>query len=443
MKKLKIYICIISILIILILGIIVCLKLYDNINEYDTNTIIQNKTDMGVGEFSEEKIEEVNQAEWMQIGRCINGYLDVINENNSAYFGTDENNNYVKVITDDAIKERIYDMLSNKYINDNNITLDNLNEFVELIQEDQTFTILSVKKVINDNSNQYITSGFTQTQDEFVADKIFIVNFNLKDSAFSIEPIEDIREIDDVQVEDTEVSRNENNVIPQVLANGENLAKEYFNIVKRMTIVAPQYAYNYLNTEYSEKRFGSVEKFENFVDANKEELNRLVLQKFQVNNYDDKTEYLLVDQYNNIYTIDVNANTVTDYTVKLDTYTIISDNFKEKYDSSNEQYKVAMNIDKWIQMLNTRDYANAYNVLDETFRNGNWGSEENFEQFMRENFPLHYDVEYTTYSNEGSTYVQQINLTDITGETEGTIALNIIMQLKDNYEFVMSFSIQQ
>ena len=92
--------------------------------------------------------------------------------------------------------------------------------------------------------------------------------------------------------------------------------------------------------------------------------------------------------------------------------------------------------------MNVRDYKYVYDKLDETFRNNNWGSEEAFEHYMRENFPLHYDVEYTTYSSEGSTYVQQINLTDITGKTEGTISLNVIMQLKDNYEFVMSFSVQ-
>ena len=61
---------------------------------------------------------------------------------------------------------------------------------------------------------------------------------------------------------------------------------------------------------------------------------------------------------------------------------------------------------------------------------------------MRKKLPLHYDVEYTTYSNENSTYVQTIKLSDITEKDDSTITMNIIMQLKDNYEFVMSFSIE-
>ena len=193
--------------------------------------------------------------------------------------------------------------------------------------------------------------------------------------------------------------------------------------------------------EYKKKRFGELEQLMDFVNKNKEELNGVEPSQYLVEFDDNAKKYVILDQYQNTYEFYETATMV--YKVRLDTYTIMPDNFKETYDSSNEQQKVAMNIDKWVQMLNTRDYTNAYNVVDETFRNNNWGSEEAFEQYMRELLPLHYDVEYTTYSNENSTYVQTINLTDITGETDETINLNIIMQLKDNYEFVMSFSVQE
>ena len=130
------------------------------------------------------------------------------------------------------------------------------------------------------------------------------------------------------------------------------------------------------------------------------------------------------------------------YKVRLDTYTIMPDNFKETYDSSNEQYKVAMNIDKWIDMLNNRDYHSAYQYLDETFRNNNFGSEEAFEQYMREHFPLHYQLKIGQFTETNNTYTQYIVLTDITGETNEEIDNTIIMQLKDDYDFVMSFSVQ-
>ena len=93
-------------------------------------------------------------------------------------------------------------------------------------------------------------------------------------------------------------------------------------------------------------------------------------------------------------------------------------------------------------MLNNRDYMNAYNVLDETFKNNNWKSEKEFEQYIKKYMSLHYDVQYTTYSNENSTYVQTIELKDFDNKLDSIIRLNIIMQLKDNYDFIMSFNVE-
>ena len=101
-----------------------------------------------------------------------------------------------------------------------------------------------------------------------------------------------------------------------------------------------------------------------------------------LNTYDEYSEYVCRDKYQNLYIF--RAKNPLDYTVLLDTYTITTDNFKTTYDKSSEEYKVAMNIDKWIQMINSRDYTSAYNCLDETFRNNNFGSEEAFEKYMKE-----------------------------------------------------------
>ena len=101
-------------------------------------------------------------------------------------------------------------------------------------------------------------------------------------------------------------------------------------------------AYNLLDKEYADKRFGSESKFKNYVDEYMSEIKQLNLSKYKQESIDNfKDRYLLVDQYQNIYTIE--TNTVSDFSIKLDTYTLLSDNFKEQYDSANEQQKVAMN----------------------------------------------------------------------------------------------------
>ena len=106
-----------------------------------------------------------------------------------------------------------------------------------------------------------------------------------------------------------------------------------------------------------------------------------------------------------------------------------------------------LNVDKWMQMLNNRDYEAAFNVLDETFRNNNFNGDVNkFEAFMREKYPGHYDVSYINYSEQaGGICTQGLALNEIgTSNNNNTISkeqmLTIIIKLKDDMNFTMSFT---
>ena len=445
MKKLKLFIVILIILILLIIGVLIFMKgqekkeIENIINEGDAGDEISLDTT---------KIEKVtDESRFFSIKSCVQQYLDQMNNNNDIYFGFDENNEYSKVIDDETINQNRLNLLSAKFVEDNNITINNLNQYVETFEEKVIFDALQMRYIRGEQVENYIVYGIISSlNNEYLGDLYIIVNVDRNEQTFSIEPIDSSSSYDsideiDMEYDNTEIQRNDNNVYTNRQMAYEDISKEYFSTYKRILQVRPTLIYDYLQADYKLKRFETLENFEKYVESNREEIAGLQIQKYLVNNYEDYTEFVCMDQYQNLYIFD--ETNPMGFTLKLDSYTIISDNFKETYDSSNQQQKVAMNIDKWIQMLNTRDYTNAYNVLDETFRNNNWASEEEFEQYMRELLPLHYDVEYTTYSSENSTYVQTINLTDITGGTDETITLNIIMQLKDNYEFVMSFSVQE
>lgn len=444
MKKIKILILIFILLILLISGILI----YISYIEKRELANIDNEGDMGAEiSYDTSKVEKVtDESRFFSVKTCVQQYLDEMNNNNDKYFGFNENNEYIRIVDEETINKNRLDLLSAKFVEDNNITINNLNEYLETFDEKVVFDALQMRYIRGEKVENYIVYGIISSLDnEYLDDLYIIVNIDRNEQTFSIEPINlssDYETIDEIELEynNTEIQRNDNNAYTNRQMAYEDISKEYFSTFKRIIQVRPDLIYNYLQEDYRLQRFGTLENFENYVESNLEEIAGLQIQRYLVNNYENYTEFVCMDQYQNLYIFD--ETEPMEFTLKLDSYTIISDNFKETYDSADEQYKVSMNIDKWVQMLNNRDYTNAYEVLDETFRNNNWGSEEAFEQYMRENFPLHYDVEYTTYSSENSTYVQQINLTDITGETEGTISLNIIMQLKDNYEFVMSFSVQ-
>ena len=59
---------------------------------------------------------------------------------------------------------------------------------------------------------------------------------------------------------------------------------------------------------------------------------------------------------------------------------------------------------------------------------------------MRQYFPAHYTIEYGETTKEEDNYIQKITLKDVTGEDTREIQRTIIMRLKDETDFVMSFN---
>ena len=442
MKRLKLFIIVLIILIILIIGVLIFMKVQE---KKEIESIISEGDAGDKISFDTTKIEKVtDESRFFSVKSCVQQYLDQMNNNNDIYFGFDENNEYSKIVDNETINKNRLNLLSEKFVKDNNITIHNLDQYVETFEEKVIFDALQMRYIRGEQVENYIVYGIISSlNNEYLGDLYIIVNVDRERKTFSITPIKPSSEYDSIdkinlKYDYLEIQQNDNNIYTNRQMTYEEISKEYFSSYKRIIQVRPDIIYDYLQEDYKLLRFGTLENFKGYVEFNLNEIKGLQIQKYSVNNFENYTEFICMDQYQNVYIFD--ETNPMDFTLKLDSYTIISDKFKEAYDTSKEQYKVAMNIDKWIQMLNTRDYSHAYEVLDETFRNNNWASVEVFEQYMKEHFPLHYEVENVEYSNEGSTYVQKINLTDVTGKDKNVISLNIIMQLKENYEFVMSFS---
>ena len=436
MKKIKILIISIIIL-ILIIGVI--LMIFNNKNN-NINENFANNVEV-VSEKSEDNRSDITTTNYYIIQKFISQYLGIINKNNPAYYRVNDNGENVKFVNEDYIKGRIYDLLSENYINKNNITKNNVYSYVENITENVNFCMLDAKVIKNDNINQYIIYGFIESaENEFITNKYYIINLDENNNIFSVEPIsKKYDNLNDISVDNVKIEKNENNKIPTVKINSETQCKNYLTEFKRMMLSNQEVAYEYLDKDYREKRFGNLNQFKNYINKNKDELKSLSVSEYLVNVYDDYTEFVCKDKSGIIYIFD--AETPLKYTVKLDTYTIISDKYKSEYDSAETQKKVQMNIDKWVQMLNNRDYSSAYNLLDETFRNNTFGSQEKFEKYMNENYSLQYSITYNEYKEENDISIMSITLKDILGKNETTKDLKIIMQLNNNYDFVMSFEI--
>lgn len=442
MKKIKNLIVIFCIIILFTILGIIYIKVKDKveINQQDK------EGDSGQEIVYDTNKKEVvtNKTDFYTVENCINEYFDIANNNSSRYFGMGDNNEYTKIYSQDEINQNRYNLLSKRYIENNSITVQNVNSYIHILDKDINFTALDMLYINGKNVDNFLVYGMLADIDNnYIGDTYILVNLDKDNRTFAIEPItgdyNNIAQID-IIYDGNSINSNDNNIYVPIQKNDQQIAQDYFLKYKKLLQINPETVYNnFFSNDYKNKKFKSIENFKDYVDKNKEEIKNIQFDSYSVNNYTDYIEYVCMDQYENIYIFD--EESIMQFELKLDTYTIPTDKFKETYDKSGNQYKVAMNIDKWIQMLNNRDYKTAYSYLDETFRNNNFESEEAFEKYMRERYPLHYDFELGENTETNGIYTQTIKLTDITGEDESIIENTIIMQLLDNYEFVMSFEV--
>ena len=385
-------------------------------------------------EFNKIELETLtDKIRFFTVKNCVQQFLNEINTDSQK----------AHEFTEQEIRQERYNLLSKEYINNNDITVDNINSNLKTINTKAIFDALQIKYLKGEKIENYIVYGImTSLNNEYMGNIYVRVNMDRENKTFSIEPISgNYNSIDDISIRynDDSIEKKDNNIYIEQSMTYENIAKTYFATYKRLVLARPEIIYNYLQNDYKEKRFENLSNFEKYVNSNKNEISQLIFKKYQVNNNDEFLEVICTDQYQILYIFE--EISPMNFTLRLDTYTILSDKYKSTYDSQSNQQKVAMNIENWVNMLNQRDYINAYKMLDDTFKDNNLKTEQEFENYIKAKLPLHYSIEYTTYSNEGSTYAQTIKLSDITEKTSETITMNVIMQLKNNYDYVMSFSI--
>ena len=158
-----------------------------------------------------------------------------------------------------------------------------------------------------------------------------------------------------------------------------------------------------------------------------------------LSNNGEYTQYVIQDQYQNYYIFDTIDS--INYNVSLDTYTIDTEKFITTYNGATNEQKVQMNIDKFFQMINRQDYRTSYFVLDQSFKTNKLNTQLEFENIMKNKLFKYNNISFIEFKDLGSnTYSYNIKLTDLTETKNDEINMTIIMQLKDNTDFVMSFS---
>ena len=400
-----------------------------------------------IGEFFEVTNEEVNvdnMSKVKTVESIIQRYFDTININSTQYYGKNENEEYIRITSDQEIKNNILEMLSEEYKSLNDINEENLNNKVTILSENLEIIALQMKEIINDRIDKYCVNAIAISDDYKIKDKFCIfVNLDYKNNTFSIEPINDTsKSYDDIKIinKNMEIKKLNYNQYKSLSFGHEQTINKYMNDFKKISLSDSNITYKLLDEEYKNEKFKNETEFSNYIIKNKNRFEKLNLIKYRVSYFDNYLEFIGIDENNFYYIFKQKKNDPLNYTVILDTYTIDQSEFIEKYDKGNNQQKVGMNIEKIVSAINCKDYDYIYNKLDETFKETYFKNINQLEELLKNNLFDINKVTYEEFSEMGEDIYTYNIIIYSTEETEASKKITVVLKLLENRDFVFSFS---
>jgi len=216
----------------------------------------------------------------------------------------------------------------------------------------------------------------------------------------------------------------------------ETLIDRYFIPYKNNALYNVQKGYELLDEEYRTRRFGDLTTFDLYIEATAEELYNAKIQEYTVNKSDEYTQYVCKDQYGNHYIF--NSYGIAQYTVMLDTYTIPTLNFINTYNEAKDEEKAALNLNRFLDAIENKDYKYAYSKLYGTFRNNNFPTQADFENYININWLNYENIETVNVENQSGVYVCKLSIID---ENNITTERTCMIQLGKGTEYLISFTI--
>ena len=445
MNKKFLKITIISVVVLVLLIIIIFANVLKNDAGYQEGKLDGDESKLS--EYDEENIvaQNVNnETMFYTVSDCVKKYIQIISYDvDSRKDMSFELDDILEVASKEEKHKAIYQLLNKQYIQKNNISINNIDKYVKDSARDLSFMAkeMMVKEygVINVYSvyGKLIENGNYENS----KDIYFKVIIDIENSTFSIEPLEteDIS-LDKISLDKTldNIEKNTYNEYKYNRVSEIDLINLYMGHYKLNAINNYKEAYSYLDEQYRDKRFGSLDNYKEYVNNNKSNIISIVLDKYQRTEQGNYTQYVCIDTQGRYYIFRETAT--MQYTLLLDSYTIDLPEFTEKYNKSHEQQKVALNLQKFFEALNSKDYKYAYSKLADSFKNNHFATQGSFENYIKNNFPNLFTAYYIEFNVEGELHVCKASLVNVSGE-DG-IDKTFIMQLGQGTDFTMSFNIE-
>ncbi len=436
-KKILKLIFILIIIVILLLIIFIKIKM-DNNNASEELKYEYAKIDLN------RKIEAVFvDSEYSTVKKCINKYYDIKNNFNEL-----EQYQNIKEQLIEEYSNNLLAILDKEYINDNNLKIDDIRS--ENAEYSYTNFLVHDMYVYDGNNGRSIYFVYGKEID-YLKNKNkeygYIVKLDKSNNSYSLYPYDYMKKYNYIDKDNIlrininmeSIEKNKYNHFDYYFQTKEEVIEEIFSEYKLNLKFDLKYSYDLLDSTYKDKKFKNYENYERYLNLNKENILKANILKYEVNNSENYKEYLCLDQFGNYYVFKQMSN--YKYTVMLDIYTVDINEFIDKYNKSSDTTKVALNLEKFKQMLNRKDYDIAYKVLDETFRNNNFGNVNKFKDYVQKNWFDCNKFNYQGVNNAGNVFTINVQISDNINNEINPIDKTFIVKLKDETNFVMSFEV--
>lgn len=386
----KILIAIIIMIILVIICIIALLVYLMNAqeqmatNEQITETNEYDNTFYAIDEIeaNTEILLVDSQSQYYSIIACLENYYNNILEGNN---------------------QKLYDILAVKYIEDNEITQENVigkSNVENLVNAN--YNINEMYKQETDNIYKYYINGYLRDTN---INTYFIVFVDMNNATYSIYPIDKEYYNNIVMgkesIDSEQIQENENNLYTVVTVKDETTAQRLLEDYQYLLENNIQLSYEKLDSEYRQAKFSNLQEYSQYI--NNIGIKQTKIAQYQKTKKDGYTQYVILDEKGKYYVF--KETSVMNYTVLLDIYTVELPELVEGYNSKNESEKVQYNLQLWFYSINDGDYKYAYNKLDQTYRNNNFPTQADFENYMKTTFYSQNKLGYTSYEKNGDLYI--------------------------------------
>ena len=421
MKSLK---KIIIIVVIIIFLLVISIAILKHIDKKDKEKNFENTITMDI----KNTIASIdNRNEFFAVNSCVTKYL--------TYIAQQDN-------------EMIYSMLDKNYIEAYNITKQN--SISNTIQYSNPVFYNDKILTIQDNVNVYTYFVYGKVIDKDTGDISnlnIVVRLDKGKDLFSIMPykyIEDkgynITEGNTITLKYNEIEDKTYNKFAFKNISDNEMSIFYLNQIKDRFLYDVDGSFEKLNKDYKNKRFSNEEEYKNYITKNIANIYSAQLQKYQIKEYTNYKQFVLVDQNNKCYIL--NEINPGQYELILDTYTIDLPEYIEKYSKADEQQKTAYCIERFIQSINDENYKYAYSLLATGFKNNYFKNQESFEKYVKQNLLQKSNINFKEFNNEGDIYyTYKVVLTN--GDDDANkIEKTFIIKLGEDTNFELSFNVK-